>query len=254
LLGITTDWWDRDDTISVRYEDLVRDPSAELRRLAEDLGPTRCDSIDAVVAANTLGALRKTSVNNHYWKGRPGLWRSLIPPEEAEELRAALAPTLDRLGYSIDPDRSLTARQADRNWVDLVGPELSELSRKTAEGLRSLWSWTDENTRHLNAELERTRSEHDQARGDLAQARAERDEARTQARHLADALAHEEHRAHLIQAAHEHTTHRLDEAHRELAPFRRLGRLSIRTAEMVQSARDRVPMLARLAHKLLRRS
>ena len=73
-----------------------------------------------------IGRLRRAATNNHFWQGRPGLWRHLLPAAEANEIAAALA----NLGYAIDPDSHLDALTADRNWVGLVGEETKQALRR----------------------------------------------------------------------------------------------------------------------------
>ena len=130
LLAVTPDWWGQSGVVGVRYEDLVRDTAAELRRLEEAFGPVRCGSLEEAVEACTLGRLRQAATNNHFWQGRPGLWRHLLPGTEAAEIAAALP----RSDYPIDPDQTLDALTADRNWVCLVGEETKQALRRATEG------------------------------------------------------------------------------------------------------------------------
>lgn len=133
LLAVTSDWWDRPGVVGVRYEDLVADTESELRRLEEAFGPVRCGSRAEAVEACALGRLRQRSTNNHFWQGRPGLWRHLLPAAVATEIAAALPA----LGYPIDPDPTLDALTADRNWVRLVGAETKQALRRATEGHRA---------------------------------------------------------------------------------------------------------------------
>jgi hypothetical protein len=130
LLAVTPDWWGRPGVLGVRYEDLVADTGCELRRLADVFGPVRCGSIAGAVETCSLGRLRERSTNSHFWQGRPGLWRHLLPAAEAREIAAALPD----LGYPIDPDPALDALTADRNWVRLVGEETKRALRRATEG------------------------------------------------------------------------------------------------------------------------
>jgi hypothetical protein len=123
LLAITCDWWGQSGVIGVRYEDIVADPVTELAKLSGPLGPTRTAPA-AVAEEATLVNLRRHSVNSHFWQGRPGLWRSLLPTAEAREIAAAVAPVVATLGYTCDPDPDLDPGSADRNWVALAGPPL----------------------------------------------------------------------------------------------------------------------------------
>jgi sulfotransferase family protein len=161
LLAVTPDWWDEPDVVGVRYEDCVRDTEAELTRLESVFGPVRCRSRSAAVEACSLNRLRHVATNNHFWQGQPGLWRRLLPAAEAEEIAAAHAGVLERLGYACNPDSSLTALSADRNWVRLVGDEIRETLKRNTAGHRAqlqakddriaeLKGHCDELTRRLN--------------------------------------------------------------------------------------------------------
>src|SRR5947209_3064526 len=83
LPAMSCEWWQQPDCLSVRYEDCVADPVGELNKLVAELGPPRLHSVEQSVEHCSLNALRKTSANNHYWQGRPGLWRELLPAAEA---------------------------------------------------------------------------------------------------------------------------------------------------------------------------
>lgn len=130
LLAVTPDWWGRPGVVGVHYEDLVADAEGELRRLEKTLGRVPCNSIAEAVEACSMERLRQRSINSHFWQGRPGLWRLLLPAAEAREI-AALLPDL---GYPIEPDPRLDALTADRNWVRLVGEETKQALRKATEG------------------------------------------------------------------------------------------------------------------------
>jgi hypothetical protein len=133
LLAVTSDWCNQPGVVGVRYEDLVADTANELRRLEEVFGPIRCGSIAQAVEVCAMDRLRLQTTNNHFWQGRPGLWRHLLPAAEAIEVAAALPD----LGYSIDPDPALDPLTADRNWVRLVGEETKQALRRASEGHRA---------------------------------------------------------------------------------------------------------------------
>ena len=137
LLAVTPDWWGQPGVVRVRYEDCVRDPDQVLQRIEAAIGPVRCGSRSAAIAGCSLGQLRAIAINNHFWKGEPGLWRQLLPAGEAGEIAAAIASVFDCLGYSRDPDSGLDALAADRNWVRMVGGELKQTLRQSTEGHRA---------------------------------------------------------------------------------------------------------------------
>ena len=137
LLAVTTDWWGQPDVIGVRYEDCVRDTDAELAKMEQVFGPVRCGSRSAAIDACSLGKLRATATNNHFWKGSPGLWRQLLPAAEADEIAGAYRELTQRFNYAVDPNPALTALDADRNWVRLVGEELKVALKRSTEGHRT---------------------------------------------------------------------------------------------------------------------
>ena len=115
LLAVTPAWLDQPDVTRVRYEDLVRDPVGTLRTVATTLGPFRSDPI-ATVASLTIEQLRPTSGNSHYWQGRPGLWKTLLPQPLAEAIVEAHAPTFAALEYPADNADWPSARVAAERW------------------------------------------------------------------------------------------------------------------------------------------
>jgi SAM-dependent methyltransferase len=120
LLEVTPLWWasGRLDA-RARYEDLVARPAEELTRLAHELG-LGADAVDAAVATTTIDALRAETASAHFWRGHPGLWRSLLPAEVAGEIAAAHAPVLNAGGYDADPDPELTEAAAEARWRELT--------------------------------------------------------------------------------------------------------------------------------------
>lgn len=137
LLAVTMDWWDQPNVIGVRYEDCVRDTDAELVRLEQAFGPVRCGSRAAAIEACSIGNLRATATNNHFWKGSPALWRQLLPTAEAYEISVAHRAITARFNYDVVSDTSLTSVIADRNWVQLVGEELKVALRRSTEAHRA---------------------------------------------------------------------------------------------------------------------
>ncbi len=131
VLGFTPQWWRRPDVIRMRYEDLVADPAAALARAAEQIGEPFRMPVSEVVEATSIGQMKSNRAQwqYHFWQGRPGLWRSLIPSAEARSMASALAEPFEAfkyacdpfagLGYACDPDESLDPGEADRNWLRL---------------------------------------------------------------------------------------------------------------------------------------
>lgn len=122
LLAVTGQWWQPAAPRSVRYEDLVADTAGTLSALDRGLGLTseQRQSIAAVVEANQLKQLRPTSGNHHFWQGRPGLWRHLLPGSVARLIAARQPGSFEPLGYGCDPDPGLDRAQAEGRWDQLA--------------------------------------------------------------------------------------------------------------------------------------
>ncbi len=143
LLGVSDEWRQVTGCHCLRYEDLVRDPAGELRRLGEAFGHLATpEAIAGAIAANSLENLRPTTHNQHFWKGQPGLWKALLPAEEARRIARAHRMILQGGGYVCDPDESLDRGRADANWLLLANEtfqrSLSETRAKLEVLQRSL--------------------------------------------------------------------------------------------------------------------
>ena len=116
LLSVTPQWWQHEDVIRVTYEELVANPVGTLSRIASSLGIS--GDLDAAVEENSIANMRTTFPNRsfHFWKGEPGLWRSLIPSDAATRIAVAHADVFTALGYSGDPDPELSNGDAVGNW------------------------------------------------------------------------------------------------------------------------------------------
>jgi hypothetical protein len=127
LLAVSHDWWQVPGCVRVRYEDLARDTPAELGRLGAALGHPLRRPVGEVLEAATIPKLRAyTGSKAHFWQGKAGLWRRLLPAPEARLLAAAQATALADFGYACDPDPDLDAARADANWIDLIWADLAE--------------------------------------------------------------------------------------------------------------------------------
>ena len=133
LLAVTADWWNQPGVLSVRYEDAVADTPGWVAGLAAHFGPLKADPAE-VAGRFTLDRQRQGSINSHFWQGRPGLWRALLPAAETREIAAAHAGVFATLGYACDPDPALDPATADRNWVKLAGPNLRAALARASEG------------------------------------------------------------------------------------------------------------------------
>lgn len=123
LLSVTPAWWGRAELRGrVRYEDLVAAPVDELTRLVEQLGLVPLRTPAEAVEANRIDRLRAETGNGHFWQGRPGLWRSLLPPDLVDALAAAHREALAPFGYDPSPDDGVDEAAALELWSSLDRP------------------------------------------------------------------------------------------------------------------------------------
>ena len=113
------------------------------RRRAEAAGegvgyPAAPEAIAGAIAANSLEKLRATSHNQHFWQGRPGLWKALLPAKEARRIARAHPTVFQGGGYECDPDESLDHCRADANWLPAQAPEIAEHPGRNPGAARSV--------------------------------------------------------------------------------------------------------------------
>jgi Sulfotransferase domain len=125
LLGLSREWWTRPEALKVRYEDLCANVAEELQALVAQISAPRA-SLERVARAHTLARLRRSSLNQHFWQGRPGHWRTLLPADVAEELADAHHASFELFGYDLDADPKLDTAAALRNWRRIARPASAE--------------------------------------------------------------------------------------------------------------------------------
>lgn len=118
ILAISRNWWARPETIRVRYEDLVLDTPAELRRIINELGASAQSDPEEVTARFAIDSLRSRHevMHYHYWQGRPNYWRSFLTAETAAQIAEVHPGAFATFGYACDPNPNLDPVQADLNW------------------------------------------------------------------------------------------------------------------------------------------
>jgi hypothetical protein len=220
FLNFGPEWWGRPGVFKARYEETVADPEGTLGRISEWLGEPFRRPPAEVVEANAIGR-RKAGEDfwqYHYWQGQPGLWRKMLPAEEARAIAANLPEALEGLGYVCDPDESLGPAQADLNWLQLqldsmrehLSLEKAKHSEKT-KALATLREAGDQIERLLLEE----RVSHDSTRQSLEQLGRSLDDERRSLATMRQSLAQAEIRLH---AAHERLI-RVDEIGPRLMDF-----------------------------------
>jgi hypothetical protein len=167
LLAVSCDWWHDPAAIRVRYEDMVASPEAEWQRLVSLIGPPRGQSFVEVLAETSLDRQRRYSINNHFWKGKPGLWQELLPSGEANEIYGSLRWCFEALGYVCDPDPNLDAGRADANWVQFAGEELGRTLRNNSTSVRNVLDHMNAHCEHVNAQAAADRRDRDHFRDEF---------------------------------------------------------------------------------------
>ncbi len=102
LLAVTPEWWPHADA-RAKYESLVDDATGELGRIVAALGESPLVTPARAVEVVSFGRLREEATNEHFWKGRAGLWTELVPTRYALDIASA-HPEMLRLGYSVGVD------------------------------------------------------------------------------------------------------------------------------------------------------
>lgn len=101
LLSVSAQWWHAPGVLTLRYEDLVSRPQETLSGLCKILGSTS-RSIDETLQNNTLDKLKLTTTNNHFWQGRPDVWREMVPQTFSHQIEETHSSIFKLLGYSCD--------------------------------------------------------------------------------------------------------------------------------------------------------
>jgi len=101
LLPVWRAWTGRDDVLVARYEDLLDDPLAELKRVAEFLQIDASDELlEAIVAKYRPDRLDSSkSQSLHMNKGIAGRFRQAMSPEDQQLASKRLRRCLQRMGY-----------------------------------------------------------------------------------------------------------------------------------------------------------
>lgn len=119
LLSVTPEWWADDAVLRVRYEEVVDDPVGQLERLVDRIGVAPGGSMGEAIDRCRIDALRPTAPNQHFWQGRPGLWRAVLLAGHARAIAEYHQAAFSALGYGCEPDRGLSEHAARQNWLGM---------------------------------------------------------------------------------------------------------------------------------------
>lgn len=255
LLAVSAEWWNAAGCLGIRYEDLNQDPEATLQRAIGELGGAPRIGVPQAIETATIPKLRSRWQTQHYfWLGKIGLWRCLLPRAEVEPLAAHLTPNLSHLGYTTEPDSSLSALQADANWINLVWSDLAEelqdlsVTKKVLRSTRQALEESQAHARCLHEAGQRTEADLAAARAECAEVRDSLGAQLTAARAEIDALKQA-----LIatQQSQQWALQQLETAQARLASLEDIGPLTLQLARKVRRISAEYPRLARTVKQVL---
>jgi hypothetical protein len=134
LIGITPQWWTPSAAARLRFEDLIERPVLELEGLAARTGIEPAMSAAAAVETISFGRMQLEGGNEHFWQGRPGLWRVLLPAAYTDEVARPYRAHALAFQYDLTPDAALTLEAARRNWRAVVRPPATTARTHAAPG------------------------------------------------------------------------------------------------------------------------
>lgn len=94
--------WEKEGVPFSRYEDMLADPSRQLRKVIAGLGlemPSDEAIAEAVVTNEFKVMVAEGRKHKEMRKGTAGQWREVMAPETAEAVARAIGPELARWGY-----------------------------------------------------------------------------------------------------------------------------------------------------------
>jgi hypothetical protein len=120
LLSVSPDWLNAGVPFA-RYEQLVSSPETALTTILGDLGLQPLRPVTEVVRRYGIESLRRTSSNQHFWRGDPFLWKRLLTSHIAEEIYGTQESIFAQSGYGIDNVTFPTASEVEQTWYSLEG-------------------------------------------------------------------------------------------------------------------------------------
>ncbi len=96
-------WFDRDDVLCLRFEDLILNLRPTLLRLLDYLEGFNVQlAVDREQAVEVLSRTNRPKKSGTFRKGQPGNWKEHFTEENKRRFRAAAGDLLTRLGYEDD--------------------------------------------------------------------------------------------------------------------------------------------------------
>lgn len=124
--GRTAGAWLGNDYTEVRFEELVREPRAVLRRLSafldHDLNYDRIKMNAVGTVASPNSSFKKSSNFNPLAR-----WKNQLPPERLARIEALVGPTLVDLGYELATTRTSIHNPIDLAWTRFMYRQFFEL-------------------------------------------------------------------------------------------------------------------------------
>jgi hypothetical protein len=114
LLAVSMEWR-RHAAAVIRYEELVADPVRVLSGVIAKVSKQARESLEDVVASHTLEKLRPRGPR-HFWRGEPGLWRTLITAEFQEAIWQRHQHVFEAFNYHCDSAAAPSAESARERW------------------------------------------------------------------------------------------------------------------------------------------
>jgi hypothetical protein len=136
LIAITPQWWTASATARLRFEDLIRRPVHELERIAEVAREEPVISAADAVEMVSFARMQQEGDKEHFWQGRPGLWRALLPPSYARDIARPYHSHAGQFHYDLTPDPALTVEEARRNWRAVARPPATAISASASAPCR----------------------------------------------------------------------------------------------------------------------
>jgi hypothetical protein len=122
LIGVSPQWWSYPAIAKIRFEELISQPVDQLELIAGRSDVEPVISAARAVEIISFARMQQEGTNEHFWQGRPGLWRALLAAPYTREIVAAYVSHAREFGYDLTPDPALSVDQARRNWRAVVRP------------------------------------------------------------------------------------------------------------------------------------